>query len=393
MYGIIPFMLLLSALSHAELKDLTESELSDMTAEGVGLVFESYQIEMLSDDLTNRMDGGPNGETGNEFKITGIEDTSGSAVNASISQFYFAGTGTNLGSDLTGKLVNIGRLNNPITIDLLDGNDIGDGADGWMDKSVLEIAMPTHVDSSLGYDCTDPTLGVGTGTCSSRADDADGNGFHGERFDMGYRINRQFTDSAKDVNLNFHAVSANMDGSYIRFWGGDANVDGNIDGNTTSEATLMLEAQMNFYASELVFDSCNLDGSLCGEKVGFKNFSMELALGDAAYYQPMTIDVDSNGFLNIIIQALPAPGDSRLPAGTITSDGLTALGGFDPSLYEKPQAGDPDGDLWNWYDDYYTNGRKTNISVSDLTVGSQSFGASSLQNLQIQYLEVKSHEL
>jgi hypothetical protein len=41
--------------------DLTESEMSELTGEGVGLVYESYQIEMLSDVLTNREDSGPNG--------------------------------------------------------------------------------------------------------------------------------------------------------------------------------------------------------------------------------------------------------------------------------------------------------------------------------------------
>ena len=360
--------------------DLTESELAELTGEGVGLVYESYQIEMLAEELNARDDGAggvlAGGDTGNKFQITGIEDSNGNVVDTSIGQFYFAGTGTNLGTDLDGKLVNIGRLNNPITIDLLDGNSIGSGSDGWADESVLEIAMSTHVPVAEGYDCTAESSNIGSGTCSSRPSNADGNGFHGERFDMGYRINRDFDESTpgRDVNLNFHAVSAHMDGSYMRFWGGDADVDG----NASSEATLMLEAQMNFYASEIVFDSCNLDGSVCGNQVGFKDLVMELALGDAKYYQPMTIDVDANGFLNITIQAVPTPGDTRTGGGSISSDGL--LAGSDAST-------------WNWYNDYYTNGRKTNISVSDMTVGAESFGSSSLQGLQIQYLEVKSHEL
>ena len=387
-------MLLLSTLVSAELKDLTESELSELTGEGVGLVYESYQIEMLAEELNARDDGASGtlagGDAGNKFLITGIEDADGNIVTTSIGQFYFAGTGTNYGSDLDGKVVNIGRLNNPITIDLVDGNTIGDGTDGWADKSVLEIAMPKHVDMADGYHCTDSSQGQGTGTCASRSDQAVP-GFHGERFDMGYRINREFTDTNKNVNLNFHAVSANMDGSYMRFWGGDAD----INGDDIDDSTLMLEAQMNFYASELMFDSCNLDGSVCGDQVGFTDFRMELALGDAKYYQPMTIAVDASGLLNISIQALPDPTDSRLPSGTISSDGLTPLGGFDPSIGEKPTGGDPDAALWNWYDDYYTNGRKTNIIVGDMTAGpsSESFGSSSIQGLQIQYLEVKSRDI
>lgn len=377
---LIPFLLLLQFSVQAELLDLTETELSELTGEGIGLVFESYQIEMLAEELDARDDGASGvlagGDVGNKFQITGVTDSTlaANAVDVSIAQFYFAGTGTNLGTDLDGKVVNLGRLNNPIKIDLLDGNTIGDTTDGWADKSVLEIAMPTHVEQAVGYHCTDPSQAIGSGTCASRSDQAVP-GFHGERFDMGYRINREFVDTSKNVNLNFHAVSANMDGSYLRFWGGVADVDG---GAVSADSTMMLEAQMNFYADELVFDSCNLDGSSCGEKVGFKGFNMELALGDGKYYQPMTIDVNDSGFLNVTIQALPTPGDSRSGGGVIHSDGSLA---------------NSDATTWNWYQDYYSNGRKTNISISDMTVGAESFGASSIQGLQIQYLEVISHEL
>ena len=353
------------SMSQAELADLTESELSDVSGEGIALVFEDFQIEMKGEAM--------GGETGNNFKITGIKDSSANDVTVSIGQYYLSGTGSNLGTALDGKLVNLGRLNNPITIDVLDGNSLSAGTGSWADKSVLAIAMPTQVAAANGYDCTAASSNVGSGTCSSRPDNADGNGFHGERFDMGYRINREFADSTKDVNLNFHAQSANMDGSYLRLWGSDAS---------DSNQAMKMEIQMNFYASKLVFDSCDLDGvTACGEQVGFENFSMELALGDAKYYQPMTIDVTDTGFLHIMVQPLPAPGDARVPkasTGTIAADGLEA---------------GSDGTSWNWYKDYYTNGRKTNISVSNLTVGSESFGSSSLQGLQIQYLEVTSHEI
>lgn len=375
------FILLLLSVAfrvQAEMADLSESELSDITGEGIGLVYEDYQIEMLAESLNARDDGAggvlSGGDLGNDFQITGILDGNGDSVNVEIAQFYLAGTGTNLGTDLAGKTVNLGRLNNPITIDLKDGNALGDGTDGWADKSILQVAMPTHIDSAIGYDCIDAAAVAGSGTCSSRPADA---GFRGERFDMGFRINRQFpSDSTKDINLNFHAQSVNMDGSFWRLWGGEADVDG-----SGSVETLMMEAQINFYASKLVFDSCDLDGANCGEQVGFDGFSMELALGDAKYYQPMTVAVTDAGFLNIMIQPLPSPGDSRVPnsgTGTIGSDGLVSSS---------------DATTWNWYNDYYENGRKTNISISNLTVGAESFGSSSIQGLQIQYLEVTSHDL
>ncbi|MGR6870951.1 hypothetical protein ACU6U9_01275 [Pseudomonas sp. HK3] len=380
----ILLLLLLSVVfnTQAEMADLSESELSDITGEGIGLVYEDYQIEMLAESLNARDDGAGGvllgGETGNQFQITGIADSAGNAVNVDIAQYYFAGTGTEFGTNLAGKTVNVGRLNNPITIDLKDGDTLGNGADGWADKSVLQVAMPTHVNASVGYDCTNPNAVAGSGTCSSRPSDGS---FRGERFDMGFRINRQFpSDSTKDINLNFHAQSANMDGSFWRFWGGDADIDG-ASGPGGVVETLMMEAQINFYAGKLMFDSCELDGSACGEQVGFEGFSMELALGDAKYYQPMTIAVTEQGFLSIMIQPLPSPGDSRVPSsttGTIGSDGTLASS---------------DAATWNWYNDYYENGRKTNITISNLTVGAESFGSSSLQGLQIQYLEVTSHDL
>ena len=388
-HSIMTLLLLSVAFNaQAEMADLSESELSDVTGEGLGLVYEDYQIEMLAESLNARDDGAggtlAGGETGNQFQITGIVDSAGSAVDVEIAQYYFAGTGTNYGTDLVGKTVNIGRLNNPISIDLKDGNTLGDGTDGWADKSVLQIGMPTQYQedvldsglSSQGYDCTDAAAVQGSGLCASRPSDGS---FRGERFDMGFRVNRQFSDSNKDINLNFHAQSANMDGSYWRFWGGSADVDGDGAGGVVE--TLMMEVQMNFYASKVMFNSCELDGSACGDEVGFEGFSMELALGDAKYYQPMTIAVTDSGFLSIIIQPLPSPGDSRVPnsgTGTIGGDGLV---------------GSSDATTWNWYNDYYENGRKTNIEISNLTVGAQSFGSSSLQGLQIQHLEVISRDV
>jgi hypothetical protein len=352
-----------------ELLDLTESELSDVSGEGIGLVYENYQFEMKDQVM--------GGATGNSFKITGIKDggsPTGADAQVTIGHYYFAGAGSAKGTALDGKLVNIGRLNNPITIDQMDGNSIGGSV---TDKAVLNIAMPTHVDQLSGYHCTDPSQGQGTGTCSSRSNQVIP-GFHGERFDMGMKINRVFdpTSSSSDVNLNFHAQSANMDGSYMRLWGGSADVDG----DSIDDTGLMLESQINFYAHKLIFDSCDLDGTTnCGSELTLSNFSMELALGDAKFYQPMTIDVSDDGFLHIMIQPLPSPGDSRLPGtGSIGANG--ALGTSDAAT-------------WNWYNDYYENGRKTNISVTDLSVGASSFGSSSIQGMQIQYLEVLSHEI
>ena len=64
------YLYLLSAIAQAELASLTESELSDVTGEGIGLVYENYQLEMLSEDLNARTDGAsgtlPGGGGGNK---------------------------------------------------------------------------------------------------------------------------------------------------------------------------------------------------------------------------------------------------------------------------------------------------------------------------------------
>ncbi len=94
------------SMSQAELADLTESELSDVSGEGIALVFEDFQIEMKGEAM--------GGETGNNFKITGIKDSSANDVTVSIGQYYLSGTGSNLGTALDGKLVNLGRTVTPL---------------------------------------------------------------------------------------------------------------------------------------------------------------------------------------------------------------------------------------------------------------------------------------
>lgn len=357
------------------MQNLSEDELSTVSGEGIGLVFEDFQF--------NAKDNLPLDDTdGYTFKITGIEDQNGNAVDVSLGQFYIAGTGTNYGADLEGKTVNLGRLNHPYKIDVLDGNTLGGG--GWTDKAVLAIAAPElYTTNQLdGYNCagvTDPAIG---GKCTSRPADV-GSGYKGERMDIGmslYTVYDNSISNVKNTNLNFHAKSANFDGSYIRLWGD--NIDEN--GNGTIEATeyqgLSMEARLNLHADEFFINSCQVDGTNCGDAMVMTGVKIRLALGDQKYFQPATFDVDSGGNFVFKIHKLPSPNDPRIPGTThvIASDGLRA--GSDTAT-------------WDWYNDYYTNGAKSMISIDNLTVGSESFGSSSIRGLQIQYLEVTSHDL
>ena len=371
----LTFSILLSAqLVQAEMRPLDEGELTEVTGEGVGLVFEDFQYNAANSDFGGDL----------TFKLTGIEDQTNNPVDVTLSQFYISGPNSAYGTLLDGNVVNLGRLGNPFTIDMLDGNDLAIEAKGWTDKAVLSIAAPTHVDSSVGYDCTSATATAGTGTCSSRPEEG---AYHGERMDIGMRLNLDYVDTTKNMNLNIHAQSANFDGSYLRLWGGDIDVDG----DDIDDSTMMMEAQMNFYADKVFIDSCNTNGTSCGDGILFDQFKLELALGDAEFYQPMTFDVNAYGHFTLEIHELPGlPGnDATSPVARTTGhayEGLIADDGLRDSVGTDPAT-------WDWYNDYYTNGRKTNFSVDNMTVGGVNFGSSYITNLQIQHLKVTSHDL
>jgi len=371
------------------LQDLTEEEMVEVSGEGVALVYEDYQFNAKSNAIDSNSDL--------TFKVTGITESDGSAVDVSLSHVYIAGPGSNRGADLEGRVVNLGRLGNPYSIDMIDGNTLSTptpagNVDGWNDKAVLSIAAPTHVDVSSGYDCTNAAAGEGTGTCSSRPSSGtfgDIGYYHGERADIGIRLNNDFdgTGTARDMNVNFHGQSVHFDGSYLRLWGGSADVDS--DGS--DDETMLMEAQINVYADKLIINSCDFDGNNCGNDIIYDQFRLELALGDAKYHQPATFDVDSSGNFVFKVQALPSPGDLRVDSSVPGTGDTWTQGEIDPYGRRTDVGTDPA--TYDWYLDYYENGRKSNFSVENMTVGGENFGASRITNMQIQYLEVTSHDL
>lgn len=380
LFSLITFIFVSVQFAQAEMRPLAENEMTDVTGEGIGLVFEDFQYNAANADFGGDL----------TFKLTGIEDQSGQPVDVSLSHFYIAGANSNYGTALDGNLVNLGRLGNPFTINMLDGNDLATGTNGWTDKAVLSIAAPTHVDSSVGYDCSDAAAIAGSGTCSSRPNEAVA-GYHGERMDIGMRLNLDYVDTSKNMNLNIHAQSASFDGSYLRLWGGDIDVDG----DDIADSTMMMEAQVNFYADKLYVDSCNFDGNGCGDGIVFDQLKLELALGDAEFYQPMTFDVGSDGNFVLEIHELAAPpGTSSSVVAASASDGMSEGVPFTVgTISDDGKLAGSDPATWNWYNNYYENGRKSNIRVEDMTVGGVNFGNSYITNLQIQHLKVTSHDL
>lgn len=331
-------LMTVAGLASAEMTSLSESELSEVEGTGIGLVLEDFKFAHGTDV-----------DNGQVFKIGGIKSTDGQDVEIVVNKLYIAGSGSNYGATL--NPVNLGRLVNPFTIDVIDGNDIG-----VTDKAVLSIAAPTQVPVAEGYDCLSTGATLGSGTCSSRPMTAE---FAGERPDLGLQLNVT-VGSNQSANLNIHAQSAVLDGSYLRLWGDD------------ERHQLVGQFKLNFYSPELSINACSQDGSECGSRIVMADFALELALGNEL--QPMFLDVDASGNFIAEVQAIPQPAP-----GTIGSDG---------------QEASSDSETWNYYNDYYTNpDYRSNLMIGDLSVGDRNFGSTRVDGMLIQYLRIQTKDL
>lgn len=335
--GLLALMLAQSV--QAQLTALSDKEMSKVAGKGVGLVFENFLFEH-----------GTNSGTGQIFKIGGIKSSTGQNVSITVNKLFIARAGSNYGANL--QPVNLGRLINPYTINVLNGDNINIPG-----KAVLQIAAPTMVTSAAGYNCLDPAAAVGSGTCSSRP--ASGTYANGERPDIGMQMSINVGGTqAHDININ--AKSAVIDGSYIRLWGDDTN------------HRLVAQIKLNFFTPELTISSCDMSGTNCGSTIYMNNFSMELALGNEL--QPASLDVDPTGNFVFQVQDIPKPA-----TGTIGADGLLA---------------DSDPTTWNYYNDYYTNPKyRSSLTIGDFKVGSRDFGSAAIQGMLIQHLKITTHNL
>ncbi len=337
----------------AELSSLSDEELSTVNGQGVGFVLEDFVFSHGHDATNNDV-----------FKITGIKSTAGEDVEITVSQLYIARGAingdftqdSNYGQNLSP--VNLGRLGNPFEVDVLDGNDIGIN-----DKAVLQLAAPEKVDATVGYDCISASAAAGSGTCSSRPGTT---AWQGERFDTGLMMNVQVGAKSPD-DLNVHAKSAVIDGSYLRLWAGE-------DIDDPSKTQLVAEYRLNFYTPELSINTCDATGQNCSSRITMSNFALELALGNAL--QPMYLDVTNAGNFAFQVKNIR----SALP-GSIGSDGLI---------------GTSDATTWNAFNEYYTDPNgiyKSNVNIGELSVGSDSYGSSRVEGMLIQYLNIESHDL
>lgn len=324
----------------AELSALTDDDLSEVDGAGIGFVMEDFAFSH-----------GHNPSEGKVFRITGVTDSDGNPVTINVNQMYVARSGSDYGAVLDG--VNLGRLDNPYEIDLLNGDDIGLPGEG-----VLEIAAPRMVDVTQGYDCLDPAAVQGSGTCSSRP--ANASFLAGERPDLGVELEINDLGQAQ-THLNVHATSAVFDGSYIRLWGEDTR--------------MAAEFRLNFYTPALEVSTCAVSGSACTSKMTMSDFKLELALGNT--FQPLYIGADN------------LTGGLTFQIGQMTTDFLVNID------VSGQSDGSAQGDIaYAFYDDYYSNPEyRSNISVENIGFGGTSLGSAKIEGMLIQYLDVRLRDL
>lgn len=327
----------------AELQGLSETEMAGIDGAGIGLVLENFKFSHGTDEPD------ASGEQARIFRIGGIKSTDGRDVDITVNHLYISGANSNYGENL--GPVNLGRLLNPWRIDVVDGNDIG-----IANKAVLEFAASGMVSADQGYDCMDAGAGFGSGTCSSRPATA---GYIGERADIGMQMNVAVGDD-RSANINVHAKSAVIDGSYLRLWGDN------------DRRQMVGQFKLNFYSPELSINACSQDGSSCGSRIRMSNFALELAIGNQL--QPVFFDVDGSGNFVVEVAAIRRP-----QPGEIGADGLR---------------GSSDAEAWDFYEAYYTNPEfRSNLKIGNFSVGDRDFGSARVQGMLIQHLNIKTRDL
>lgn len=174
-----------------------------------------------------------------------------------------------------------------------------------------------------------------------------------ERPDVGIRFDLDIAGSPYQ-SLDNHIKSLSIDGSYLRLWGGEGRMEG--------------ELAVNIYTPSMAFFACNSSHGNCGHTVEFQDVSIEAKLG-AGEYQPVTFDVSSDGNFHFTVGTLENKCTTNSSGGCVSGSQRDVL------------------------INYYNSGPKTNIYIGNVAVAGQEFGTTTLSNLQIQYLDVKSHDL
>lgn len=334
--------LIFSSSLSAELRSLSDNDLSEVDGQGIGFVVDDFVFSHGHDVANDKV-----------FRITGVTNKNGDPVTINVNQMYVARSGSNYGSTLEG--VNLGRLDNPYEIDLIDGDTIG-----LAGEAVLELSAPRKVAMADGYDCLNPSAALGSGTCSSRPSSA--SWINGERPDIGLEL--EINEGLDSSNLNFNVSSAVFDGSYLRLWGDDNN------------KKLAAEFRLNFYTPQLEISTCDQLNQGCTSSIKMQDFALELALGNT--FQPLYLGVDSlTGGMTIEIAKITHQYIDNIDTSTGLSDGT--------------QNGN---DAFAFFTDYYTNQEyRSDLVIGNIDIGGTSLGSSKIEGVLVQYLDVKFRDL
>jgi hypothetical protein len=295
-------------------------------------------LETLTDINLSDIDGAGIGIVLEDFVFNAGEAVNGGGT------FEINGLKTSGGEDVTigisqfyiagsGSVQGADATDNPVNIGRLVNPfnlELRDGNDvGVTDKAVFEFSAPTKINGSRLSER--PNTGI--------------------RFDLDIAGTRY-------QSLENHIKSLSIDGSYIRLWGGNGHVEG--------------ELALNINTPEIQFFACDSFGNNCGDTVNFRDVNIELQLGSGEY-QPVTFEVDDTGNFIFEVGTLAGKCSSVNSTGGCSS----AAGSQDYQDLAK----------------YYQSGPQSNVYVDKVIVGGQDFGSTTISNLQIQYLEVKSHDL
>lgn len=174
-----------------------------------------------------------------------------------------------------------------------------------------------------------------------------------EKPDIGIQFDLEI-NGTRHQSLESHIESLSIDGSYMRLWGGSGRMEG--------------ELALNVVTPSIEFFACDSNGNNCGTPVDFQNVNIKAELGSGEF-QPVTFEVNSDGHFNFSVGSL---------------EGKCAI---------NSSGGCVSGTQRNVLIDYYNNGPSTNAFIGNVSVGGQNFGSTTINNLQIQYLEVTSHDL
>lgn len=322
------------------LQPMDDEQMASVDGAGLGFALEDFAYE-----------SGSAVGSGNIFEIGGIRGRISGSVSEAVlrvSRLYVAGSGSSRGTLVMGNGVGIGSVDDPYTIAVVDGDDYRVN-----DKALLQIASPEKSGSLLTF-----TQMGRTERRQPGAPVATGQRVNGVSVDTSYAaLNGTLSDWA-DVGITFdlnigginaqslqaHATGVNIDGTRLQLWGNNGDVLGNLD--------------LNIFMRTLEFQACaagQVSGPTCGQSVLFNNYVLEgqLGYGDD---QPLNLSV------------LP-DGNFELELGSIENKST------------------------QFYDQYYSNGPRIDFHVGELRVGNTSFGSSTVANLQIQYLNIRSRDL